>query len=871
MFLGYVISQKGIDADPHKIEAIMKFPTPENLTAVRSFIGLAGFYRRKVKGFAQIAEPMSRLTRKDSTDAKSKRKLMNYKPNHKQRIADEGRTFVWGDEQKKSFNALKRAICESPILVHFDNNLPIEVHTDGSLTGVGGALYHVINGELHPFCFESWLLHNAERNYSIPEIECLAIVKVTIKCQQYLIGAHFVIVTDCLALKWMSEKKSVNNRLTRWSLHLQSFDYEIRYRSGKFNNVADALSRYPTGRPELFEDNLDKYCLLSNKVKHCFNILDGNNSFKLSEKQRNDRNFGKIYKQVENPSKCKDDKLLNDYVIYNNILYKRVRVNKERKLAVCVPIELILDVLYSYHDNLISGAHLGLSKTLDKVSNRYYWPSMRADVIQYVNSCKDRQTKKSPLLPQAGLMVPMFTEAPFEKLGIDFLGRFRPSQKGNTYIITATDYFTKWAICKAVPAATKEHAADLIIENVICVFGTPKTLLSDRGVQFRAQFSQAIYERVAMRHVTTTAYHAQTNGLCEKYNQTLAKMISAYVSKSQDTWDEGLQWVTFAYNSSINSSTGFSPYRLLFARDPVLPPDRVTSVQVLGNSGDQGDNTYLESLDKSIKELHTRVIENNRKASERNKLHYDKKRRNVSFKVGDKVLVFYPTRIVGRSEKLLHPFHGPFTIKKCYTNGVNYEIEGSINNKKIILDCVHVSRIKPYHDREDLISKLEAQTLEDYSDNDYDTNSDDSELVPIYKGRLDKSSSSTEIYDYITELPQALTDNTENSDTEVYAQPESPIKLRRSQRIRKPRKIFSLLTFTLMLILCMFDPITGSLQKLNPLVWRKSQKPVITGVNRILINAKYDPPAPHSLSQHSFPIVITISKTGVIDSLRLTL
>ncbi len=104
---------------------------------------------------------------------------------------------------------------------------------------------------------------------------------------------------------------------------------------------------------------------------------------------------------------------------------------------------------------------------------------------------------------------------------------------------------------------------------------------------------------------------------------------------------------------------------MLFARDPVLPPDRVTSVPVLGHSGDQGDNTYLETLDKSIRELHTKVIENNRKAFERNKFHYDKKRRNVSFKVGDKVLVYYPTRIVGKSEKLLHPFHGPFTIKRC--------------------------------------------------------------------------------------------------------------------------------------------------------------------------------------------------------------
>jgi transposase InsO family protein len=120
----------------------------------------------------------------------------------------------------------------------------------------------------------------------------------------------------------------------------------------------------------------------------------------------------------------------------------------------------------------------------------------------------------------------------------------------------ATDYFTKCTICKAIPAATKEIAADFLIEEVICKHGTFKTLLSDRGVQCRAQISQAVYESLAVKHVMTTSFRPQTNGLTEKYNQTLAKMMTAYCNKSQDMWDQHIQWITFAYNTSIHPTTG---------------------------------------------------------------------------------------------------------------------------------------------------------------------------------------------------------------------------------------------------------------------------------------------------------------------------
>ena len=246
-FLGHIVSAEGVSPDDEKVKAIKHFPRPQNITDVRSFIGLASYYRCFVKNFANIAQPMTSLNKKDVG-------------------------FHWTDKQENAFNTLKDHMCSAPTLAHFDNKLPIELRCDGSFIGIGSILLHKIDNKYHVIRYDSRLLSNAEKNYIICEIECLAIVRATTKCQQYLLGTTFTIVSDHLSLKWLNTKPDLSPRLIRWAIHLQKFNFVIIYRSGRKMLDVDSLSRNPVDEPEPIEDNIERHCMLIRKSPE---IIDG--------------------------------------------------------------------------------------------------------------------------------------------------------------------------------------------------------------------------------------------------------------------------------------------------------------------------------------------------------------------------------------------------------------------------------------------------------------------------------------------------------------------------------------------------------------------------------------------------------------------
>lgn len=287
-----------------------------------------------------------------------------------------------------------------------------------------------------------------------------------------------------------------------------------------------------------------------------------------------------------------------------------------------------------------------------------------------------------------GLLQPIPVGTPFERVGIDILGPFRRSRNGKTVIVVATDYATRWAETEALSSGKALPVAKFMLEKIITRHGAPRHILSDRGQTFRSQLVHELLQCMGTTNQYTTSYHPSCNGLTERLNKTLADMLSKYTNTKQTDWDEYLPHVTFAYNSARQDTTKYSPFMLVYGREPILPTE--------ANLMEPNDSQDAHKIREKALAVRNMAAENINKKRATDKVRYDEKHRHLEFKEGDLVKVFTPIRKVGRSEKLLLRWFGPYKIVRKIGE-VDYEIQkGPTKSSK--KEVVHVSRILPYND-----------------------------------------------------------------------------------------------------------------------------------------------------------------------------
>ena len=220
-YLGYVVSAKGVAADPRKMEAVRAFPTPSNLKSLRSFLGLASYYRRFIPNFAKVVNPLHALTRKDAH-------------------------FDWSPTCQTAFEDLKRLLTEAPLLAFPVFSKGFLLETDASGTGLGAVLAQVQeDGTTRPIAYASRTLQKHEQHYGVTELEALGVVWAVRHFRPYLYGHQCDVYTDHDALKSLLNTPQPSGKLARWGMAIQELDLHIHYRPGKKNANADALSRAP--------------------------------------------------------------------------------------------------------------------------------------------------------------------------------------------------------------------------------------------------------------------------------------------------------------------------------------------------------------------------------------------------------------------------------------------------------------------------------------------------------------------------------------------------------------------------------------------------------------------------------------------------
>ena len=651
IYLGHVISSSGISPDPSKTQKVRDYPEPTDVKKVRQFLGLASYYRRFIPDFAKIANPLHSLTKK-------------------------GKVFQWSVKCQEAFDLLKQKLISAPVLSYpkFGPEEEFIVETDASILGIGAVLAQKQqDGHVHPVAYASRTLNPHEQNYAITELETLALVWALKQFRPYILGHHCTVFTDHSACSSLLKSPHPSAKLARWAMSIQDLDLDIKYRSGKSNVNADALSRNHSESDSSREkqEALCREVSTSSsddaKLDHLTDAMEEIAQQKLRDikaQQRKDSELNDIILYLENDQLPKDAAVAkkvalesSQYEILDGILYHNTHT-QPGTWCVVVPEDLRTDLLTEAHSGKFSG-HFAERRVYNLLNRRYWWKGMHADVKRHCRSCLICATRKGTGRAFKPPLQPIPVGGPFHRVGVDVL-QLPLTESGNQYVVIFLDYLTKWVEAFAVPDQSATTIAKLLVEEIFCRHGAPEHLLSDRGANFLSSLIQDVCKYLDIKKVNTSGYHPQTDGLVERFNSTLINMLSKCAEKNGKDWDKQLPYVLFAYRATLQESTKESPFYLLYGRDPRLPSECALAVPTTPYMVDLQD--YRTELTTSLSDAWLAAQEHITRAQAKQKQQYDKHTKESPVKVGDRVMVHMPGSVKGKAWKLVRPFHGPYRV-----------------------------------------------------------------------------------------------------------------------------------------------------------------------------------------------------------------
>lgn len=319
------------------------------------------------------------------------------------------------------------------------------------------------------------------------------------------------------------------------------------------------------------------------------------------------------------------------------------------------------------HYNPMAG-HMGYEKTLERITARFYWPGIHADVRRWCASCPDCQLVNQPAIPRAPLRPLPLIEVPFEHIGMDLIGLFHRSTHGYRFVLVLVDYATRYPEAVPLRNSSAKSVAQALFQ-VISRVGIPKEILTDQDTSFMSRTLRELYELLGIKSIRTSVYHPQTDGLVERLNKTLKSMIRKFITEDERNWDRWLDPLLFAVQEVPKASTGFSPFELLFGRKPRGVLDLIKESWEEGPSPAKNEIQYVLDLRAKLHTLGRLSRENLLQAQQRQQRLYDRGARLRQFSPGDKVLVLLPSS----SSKLLAKWQGPFVVTRR-VGDVDYEV-----------------------------------------------------------------------------------------------------------------------------------------------------------------------------------------------------
>jgi hypothetical protein len=513
--------------------------------------------------------------------------------------------------------------------------------------------------------------------------ELFAIMQATKQWRTYLSGRKFTIYTDHMPLRYLHSKEHLPRRHADYLDWLSMFNFDVVYKPGKANRVADALSR----RADLKELNAVLRIEADEEFVH--QLVEGYTYDKFFDGVRRFLR-GEEANIPNTRSKARQFRMDSRGIIYEM---------RSREPRICVPKgELRARILREFHDDPMSG-HMGIERTLTRLQKEYWWPTMRRDVKNYVKSCEECQANKTPQQAQSGLLQPLpIPVGRWTDVSMDFIGPLPRTPRKHNAIIVFVDRFTKRAHFAATRTdASARETARLFFRNVVRLHGLPRNIVCDRDRRFTNLFWSELMRIMGTDLRLTTAYHPQSNGQVERTNRTLIQILRAYVSHNQDDWDEYLDAAEFAYNSSEQESTHLTPFYADLGWHPRTPSMLITQHDVREITNVEATAEFIERLQAITAEIKAALGS----AQERQEQQANRKRRGVTFEVGERVFLSteHARTDADRtrpSRKLAAKYSGPYKIVEKISD-VTYRLD--LPPTLRIHPVFHVSRLKRYHER----------------------------------------------------------------------------------------------------------------------------------------------------------------------------
>jgi hypothetical protein len=707
-YLGHKVSADGVAVCTDKVSAIVDWPEPTCVKAVMSFLGTAGYYRRYVKGFADLAAPLHRLTSK-------------------------GAQWQWTELEQFAFERLKHALATAPVLPFPVKGAPYLLDTDASANGIGGVLCQVVDGQERVLGYASKTLNKHERNYCVTRRELLAVVKFVRHFRPYLHGQPFVVRTDHSSLQWLRDKKDAEGQLARWNEILSVYRFDIVHRAGKLHGNADGLSRTRCAqctRDECQEPRSARgKTLPADACQHTYalSIQSKWTAEEFKDAQESDPELRPLLAALAGQERPTSEELStwpptarkcavewDRLELESGVLGRRWYDAKGNpaQLQWVVPRSKVRSVLEAAHSSPLAG-HFGDKRTSEAVKRRFWWPGMGVDIRLFCRACDVCGGRKGqPTVAHHPQQRQTRTE-PLQTVALDVLGPLcPPTERGNQYILVITDYCTKWVVAVPMPNQTATTCAEAFCMRWVCELGMPMQLHSDKGPQFEAKVFQKTCHMLGIHKTRTTAYHPQSDGQTERANRTLEDVLAKLVRDMPDEWDRWLPVVCFAYNTSVHRVTQETPMRLMMGREARTP----LTMLVPPPPGEPKESEWLQELLEQFREVHADVADLTQQAHRAEAPWRDRRQRGFRFEVGAKVWLYTAKKVVGQSSKLdAQRWTGPWTVEARISDCV-YKVKRAGSDD---VQVISVDRLRPYYE-------LDSTRFPRDSDSEAETSCDES-------------------------------------------------------------------------------------------------------------------------------------------------